>query len=45
MRNTGQVRSKVRLLNFKKADFQLLREMISGILGDKGEEQIWQNWN
>lgn len=34
-RNTGQVRSKVRLLNFKKADFQLLREIVSGILRDK----------
>lgn len=40
----GQVRSKVRPLNFKKASFQLLKEMICRIpwetsLGDKESEQ------
>lgn len=31
LRNIGQVRSKVRPLNFRKADFQLLREIVRKI--------------
>lgn len=47
LRNTGQVGCKVRLLKFRKADFHLFREIVSGILwetalGDKGAEQSWQ---
>lgn len=45
LRNIGHIRSKVRLLNLKKIDFQLLREIVSGVHGEKGMEQSWQNWN
>lgn len=43
LRNIGQVRNKVRLLKFRKARFQLFREVVSGVpwesaLGDKGAE-------
>lgn len=49
LRSIGQVRNGGRLLNFRKADFQLCREVVSGIPGetalrDKGmeTEQSWQ---
>lgn len=32
-RNMGEVRSKVRLLNSRKAEFQLFKEIVSGIPG------------
>lgn len=43
LRNMGQVRNKVMPLNFRKADFQLFKEITSGIhwetsLRDKGVE-------
>lgn len=43
----GQARSKVPPLKFRKADFQLSRELISGVPGetaprDKAVEQSWQ---
>lgn len=31
LRNIGQVRSKVRPLNFRKADFQISREIVRGM--------------
>lgn len=45
--DVGQVRSKIRPLNFKEASFQLFKEMINRIpwetyLGDKESEQSWQ---
>lgn len=47
LRNIGEVGNGGRLLNFRKADFQLFREVVSGIpwdtaLRDKGMEQSWQ---
>lgn len=47
LRDMGQVRSKVRRLNFKNSEFQVYRERVSGIpwetaLADKGAEQSWQ---
>lgn len=47
LRNTSQVWNRGRLLNFRKAGFQLFREADSGIpwetaLRDKGMEQSWQ---
>lgn len=47
LRDMGQVRSKVRRLNFKNSEFQVYRERVSGIpwetaLADKGVEQSWQ---
>lgn len=43
----GQVRSKIRPLNFKKASFQLFKEMINRIpwetsFRDKESEESWQ---
>jgi len=43
----GQANSKVRTLNFWKANFQLFKEFISKtpwetVLRDKGAEQSWQ---
>lgn len=43
----SQIRGKVRSLNFSKADFQLLREIVSRIpwktsLRDKGAKQSWK---
>ena len=45
--NTGEEKSKVRTLNFRKANFQLFKEFISRTpwetaLRDKGAEQSWQ---
>lgn len=47
LRGVGQVRNKVRPLNFRKADFQLFKETASEIhwetsLRDKGVDQSWQ---
>jgi len=43
----GHVKSKVRTLNFRKANFQLFKELVSrtsweAALRDNGEEQSWQ---
>lgn len=47
LRDMGQVRNKVRPLNFRKADFQLFKEIASEIhwetsLREKGVEHSWQ---
>jgi len=47
LRDTGEVRSKVRTLNFMKANCQLFKELVSRtpwetILRDKDAEQSWQ---
>ncbi|KAK4821037.1 hypothetical protein QYF61_012217 [Mycteria americana] len=47
LRDMGQVRSKVRALNLRKANFQLFKELVNGTpwetaLRDKGAEQSWQ---
>jgi len=47
LRNMGQAKSKVRTLNFRKANFQLFKEFVNETpwqtaLRDKGEEQRWQ---
>ncbi|KFQ78147.1 hypothetical protein N335_09061, partial [Phaethon lepturus] len=46
-RDLDQVKSKVRTLNFRKAKFQLFRELVNRtpwetVLTDKGAEQNWQ---
>ncbi|KFQ65391.1 hypothetical protein N335_01657, partial [Phaethon lepturus] len=46
-RDMGQAKSKVRTLNFRKAKFQLFRELVNRTpwetaLRDKGAEQSWQ---
>ncbi|KFR00189.1 hypothetical protein Y956_08025, partial [Nipponia nippon] len=46
-RDKGQVKSTVRTLNFRKANFQLFKELINRTpweiaLRDKGAEQSWQ---
>ncbi|KFM02997.1 hypothetical protein AS27_15497, partial [Aptenodytes forsteri] len=46
-RDMGQAKSKVRTLNFRKAKFQLLKELVNRTpwetaLRDKGAEQSWQ---
>jgi len=47
LRNMGKVRSIVRTLNFRKAKFQLFKELVSRtpwemVLRDRGPEQTWQ---
>jgi len=47
LRDKGQAKSKVRTLNFRKASFQLFKELVSRTpwetaLRDKGAEQSWQ---
>ncbi|KAK4806761.1 hypothetical protein QYF61_005557 [Mycteria americana] len=47
LRDMGQARSIVRTLNFRKANFQLFKELVSRtpwekVLRDKGAEQSWQ---
>ncbi|GAB0209193.1 hypothetical protein GRJ2_003385000 [Grus japonensis] len=47
LRDMGQVKSKVRTLNFRKANFQLFKELVNRTLWetalrDKGAEQSWQ---
>ncbi|GAB0203805.1 hypothetical protein GRJ2_002846100 [Grus japonensis] len=47
LRDMGQVKSKVRTLNFRKAKFQLFKELVNRtpwetVLRDKGAEQSWQ---
>jgi len=47
LRDTGKVTSIVRTLNFRKANFQLFKELVSRIpwetvLRDRGAEQSWQ---
>jgi len=46
LRGMGQVKSKVRTLNFRKAKFQLFKELVSrtpweSALRDKGAKQSW----
>lgn len=46
LRNMGQVKRRIRLLNFRKADFQPSRDIV-GSCGklptrDKGMEKSWQ---
>ena len=46
-RNAGISRSRVRTLNFRRASFWLIKELLSGIpwetvLKDMGTEQSWQ---
>ena len=43
----GQLKSKVRTMNFRKAKFQLFKELVNGTplqtaLRNKGAEQSWQ---
>jgi len=47
LRDMGQAKSKVRTLNFRKAKFQLFKELVNRspwetALQDKGAEQSWQ---
>ncbi|KAK4811070.1 hypothetical protein QYF61_016356 [Mycteria americana] len=47
LRDMGQAKSKVRTLNFRKANFQPFKELVNGTpwetaLRDKGAEQSWQ---
>ena len=47
LRDMGQVKSKVRTLNFRRVNFQLFKELVDGTpweaaLRDKGAEQSWQ---
>jgi len=47
LRDTGKVRSVVRTLNFRKADFQIVKELVSRtpwetVLRDRGAERSWQ---
>jgi len=47
LRDTGQSKTKVRTLNFRKANFQLFKQLVNRILWetvlrDKGAEQSWQ---
>ena len=47
LKDMGQVKSKVRILNFSKAKFQLFKQVVNRtpwetVLRDKGEEQSWQ---
>ncbi|KAK4821784.1 hypothetical protein QYF61_002200 [Mycteria americana] len=47
LRDMGQAMSKVRTLNFRKANFQMFKELVNRIpwetaLRDKGAEQSWQ---
>lgn len=47
LRDVGQVRSKVRFLNFRKVNFQLIKEIVSRVpwetaLRDTGAELSWQ---
>jgi len=47
LRDKGQAKSKMRTLNFRKADFQLFKELVSRnpwetAFGDRGAEQSWQ---
>ncbi|KAK4810861.1 hypothetical protein QYF61_008833 [Mycteria americana] len=47
LRDMGQAKSIVRTLNFRKANFQLFKELVNGtpwetVLRDKGVEQSWQ---
>ena len=47
MTGTGQLKSRVRTLNFRRANFQLVKELVDGTpwetaLRDKGAEQSWQ---
>lgn len=49
LRDMGQAKNKVRPLNFRKADFQLFKEIVSEThwetsLRDKGVEQRWQSF-
>jgi len=49
LRDMGEVKSKVRTLNFRKANFQLFKELVSRTtwettLRDRGAEENWQNF-
>ena len=46
LRDMGQAKSKVRTLNFRKANFQLFKELVNRTpwetaLRDKGAEESW----
>lgn len=50
LRDMGQIKSRVRTLNFRRADFHLLKELVYGMLWktalrDKGMEQSLQLFN
>ena len=47
LRDMGQAKSKIRMLNFGKASFQLFKELVNkipweSVLKGKGTEQSWQ---
>jgi len=47
LRDTGEVKSKVRTLNFRKANFRLFKELVTKspqkiALRDKGAKQSWK---
>jgi len=47
LKDNNKARSIVRNLNFRKANFQLFRELVNGtpwerVLRDRGAEQSWQ---
>jgi len=49
LRDKGQVKSQLRTLKFRKAKFQLFKELVNRTpwetaLRDKGAEQSWQNF-
>ena len=49
LRDMGQAKSKVRTLNFRKANLQLFKELVSRTpwdtaVRDKGAEQSWQSF-
>ena len=46
LRDTGQAKNKIRRLNFRKANFQLFKELVNNIpwesvLKDKGAGHTW----
>jgi len=50
LRDVGQAKNKVRTLNFRKANFQLFKELVNrtpweSALRDKEAEQGWQTGN
>jgi len=48
LRDIGQTKTKIRPLSFRKADFQLFKELVNRTpwetaLSDKGAEQSWKS--
>ncbi|PKU31931.1 hypothetical protein llap_17764 [Limosa lapponica baueri] len=41
----GQVKSRVRMLNFRRPNVQLFKELVEGTPADKGAEESWQLLN